>query len=328
MGKFWLLTWIITALMLFSASITYAEQASQTVTVTVISGIITINSPIQDNVYQKNNILLDFSVESGSNEVKTIWLIEGKEKSILCSKCKLYSKEGYFGEGKHQITIKVEFENKETIEKTINFEVDSKSDIYIITSSGLKKANAKDIVNYLFNYNFSMSHKNEMAPDDSCSVRARNGNAVYNGNDFGTNNNINFYSVTSIEQGQVGLKMQNKRKSLSMKFKVSQTLENSDNLLKLELTGKENAILEYDKTNNVVKITGDDFEINNMQVYFSNGCSAKKENFWLIEKIGRLDRSIDEVREILNNNPVFLERFGSLKVLFREFWWRFSSLIV
>ena len=304
------------------------STVTQQVTVTVVPGFLHINSPVE-KVYQKNNIPVNIQVQTPL-DIENIIMIDNSDLSYLCSKCKSIQETRFFSNGKHNLTIQVRFKTGDIIEGSVNFEVDSISDIYIKNSAGLKKATAKDMADYLLHYNFTITHKNETAPDDSCSVRADDGLAVFSGINS-TRNKLNFYSITSLEQGQGELSAQSKNKVFSLNFNVKKTLENSESFLRLDIEGKskkEKAVLEYDKKNEKIKITGENFSFNNMSIYFVKGCSARRESFYLLEKTVRVSRSIEEVRELLNNNPIFIEKQQSLNVFYTTFWWRFASLLV
>lgn len=319
MGKGIIISLLFMLVMLTGA--VNAQSASQQVTVTVVSGFLNVYSPV-DKVYQENKIPLSVEITT-PYEVTGLWMTDGRENLYLCSKCKIYNKDTFFKSGKHEITITARLSNGDSLEKGVSFQVDSGSSVYIQTSSGLRKASAKNIVDYLFHYNFTLELKNEMAPEDSCSVRARNGNSTLNGNGFGNNNKLNFYSIQSIEQGQIELSMQNKRKTVSYKFKVASTLENSDSLLKMSLIDRKNneAILEFDKLGKKASIYGNNFSVQDMEAYFVSGCSASKESFWLLKKEnGRINRNIEDVRQILTDNPILISRFESLKFLFTSNW--------
>jgi hypothetical protein len=82
----------------------------------------------------------------------------------------------------------------------------------------------------------------------------------------------------------------------------------------------ENATLEFDKINKKVSISGDSFSVENMNAYFVSGCSATKQNFYLLEKGNRITRSIEQMRQILTDNPIFIKRFENLRFLFLSSW--------
>jgi len=294
------------------------STATQQVTVTVVPGFLNIYSPEEGRIYQENNIPVDIQVQT-SLDIAGIIIIDNSDLSYLCSKCKSYSEERYFSDGKHDIVIRIDFDNNESVEKHVSFIVDSKSNIYIHSNGILKKATSKNIADYLLHYNFTISHKDEAAPDDSCSVRAKSKNA-----------SLNFYSITSIEQGQGTLSGKINKKTFSLNFKVNKTIESSDNFLILNIEGrkKEKAVLEFDKLNNKVKVTGANFSFDNLGVYFVKGCSAKKQNFYLLEKGNRITRSIEDIRKLLDENPVFIGRYENLRIFYNQFWWRFNSFLV
>ncbi len=324
MGKRILISSLV-VILLFGMAGVMAQTAIQQVTVTVTLGIIDINSPAE-KLYQENNIPLTLSVTT-PRDISTISMTDNGKMSYLCSKCNAIEKSIYFSNGKHSLNITVKFKNGEIISREILFEVDSGSEVYIMTSAGLKKATARDIANLVLYYNFTIAHMNDFAPEDSCSVRAKGGNATVNGINFGSNNKLNFYSITSIEQGQGEFSSQLGRKFFSFKFKVNQTIENSNKMLELEIYNtktKEKMILEFDKIENLIKILDNKFSVESMNINFLKGCSTRKKGFYLLEKGKRFDRSIEEARQIILDNPIFVGNYESLKSLFSLYWriWR------
>lgn len=297
-----------------------AQTATQQVTVTVILGIINIKSPV-DKIYQENTLPVSIDVTTPL-DVDSIQMFDNGLMSYLCTKCKKVEKKVYFSEGEHNLIIRVKFKSGETIEESVKFEIDSGSEIYVQTNAGLKKASTKEILDYLFHYNFTLTHKDELTPEDACSVRAKDGTAVFNGINS-TRNKLNFYSVRSLEQGQGELSGQDKGKRFSMSFKVNRTIENSDSLLKLEIVNKKDkkgAILEFYKKDNTISVSGEGFLFEGMGAYYVKGCSSRKESFYLLAKDGRVSRSIEEVRKILEENPIFTSSFENLKFLFSPYW--------
>ena len=316
---------LIVGIIAIAGIVSAAMTATQNLTVTIVPGILNIMSPVEGNIYQSNHIPVTFNLTSPYN-VKNIWLIDNGALSPLCSKCKSFSENIFFSEGNHSVTIKVEFENNNSIEKKINFFIDSMSDIYLLSSGGLKKASSKDITNYLFNYDFSVIYKNEPAPEDSCSIRAKGGNATINEEEFGTNNKLNFYSVSSIEQGQGELYAQKNRKVFSLKFKVDKIIENSEEFLIIEISGKNNqkAVLEFDRVSKKININGEDFSFADLNVNFIEGCTMKKSHFYFLEKEAKVQKNIDDIRNILTQNPIFIKKYENLKFLFSKYWWFFQ----
>ena len=147
------------------ASASNPTTVTQQVTVTVVLGFLNINSPVE-KVYQENNIPVNIQVQTPL-DIDSIMMIDNSDLSYLCSKCNSTQETRFFSNGKHNLTIQVRFKTGDIIEGSVNFEVDSISDIYIKNSAGLKKATAKDMADYLLHYNFTITHKNETAPDDS-----------------------------------------------------------------------------------------------------------------------------------------------------------------
>lgn len=300
-----------------------AASATQQVTVTVVPGFLNIISPV-NKIYQQNLIPTIISIKTGSLKVKNIFLIDNNDKTNICTNCVNYSQTRFYSDGKHNINIQAVFETGDIIQKNISFFVDSGSEIYILSGNSLKKATTKDIVNYLFNYNFTIIYENNTTtPEDSCSVVASKGNATLNSISFGNSNSINFYSVTSIEQGQGTLTAQKSNTRISINFIINQTLQNTENLLELQAVNtktKEVYILDFNKSSKTVTVTSSSLSIINMKVSSSKGCSSKKTNFYFLQNTGKTSRTIQEVRQILLDNPIFLARHSNLNFLFTSSW--------
>ena len=322
MGKKILLIIISIAIILLLRDIS-ASSLNQKVTAKVVISILNVSSPIENIVYQTNNIPVILNVKT-SQKIKNIWIIDNNKLKPLCSKCNDLSKIMSFTEGQHQIKIRVDFENKDTLEKTINFLVDSISDIYIINNQGiLKKPTSNEMYDYLFNFDFNITYKTDYVLDDSCSIRAKGGQAIINKKDFGSNNKLNFYVVSRIEQGQIELTAQKDRSFVSYKFKLNKIIESTKDLLKIEIQEtktKEIAILELDKVKNKTRILSNNISLNAMDVYFMNGCHLGKRTYYLLEKGSRITRSIETIRNILIQNPIFLKKYDNLKILFSPYW--------
>lgn len=303
--------------------LTSALDVEQGISAKVVPGIIDIYSPVSETVFQDNLVLFDLKIRSFSNTVKNLWLIEGNNMKLLCSGCDEFNKEIFFSSGDHAIRLKAEFVNGDIAEKETSFTIDANSNIYLSSNGLVKKATTKELLNYLENYDFKISYKREKVPDDFCSIRAKDGNVIIGDDDFGTNGKVNLYSVLKLDNGQGSLSAQKNRKRFSLSFKVTNTLENSDELLKLEIADKKSDaefILEYDKVNKKVKITGDNLLIDEMNAYFVEGCSSKKDTFYLIEKGKKMKRSTEEIRKILRENPIFVNRYENLRFVFKSFW--------
>ena len=302
-----------------------AFDSEQGISAKVVPGIIDIYSPIDKTVFQVNNVLFDLKVRTFSNTVKNLWLIEGKNTKLLCSDCKEFKKELFFSTGEHSIKIKADFVNGDIAEENLGFTIDTNSNLYLYSSSDgvIKKATTKQLLDYLKNYEFELSYKREIVPDDSCSIRAKDGNIVINNEDMGSNNKINFYAVLKLDNGEGSFSAQKGKKRFSLNFKVDKTIENSEEFLILNILEKKSNkeyTLTLDKFYSTVSLSGEDLAIEGMKVYFMNECGSSEKTFYLIEKGAKTTRSIEEIRQILNDNPIFVNRYGNLRFLFSRFW--------
>ncbi len=314
---------IIMGLILLVGTVFANTDTVQTTLKANVLPSIELFSPIDGKIYQTNDILVDFNIRT-NQKIKDVRLIDNNMLRPLCSKCNNYSKVLNFPDGQHISIIRVYFENGDFIEKNITFFVDSSSDVYIIDNQGiLKKATSKEILDYLFNFEFNITRKTDFILDNSCSIRARGGSAVINNKDFGSNNKLNFYVVSSIKQGQVELTAQKGRDFVSYKFKLLKIIESTKDLLKIEIQETKTgniAILELDKINNKTSIKNSNIAFESMNVYFIDGCNMQKRNYYMLDKGSKITRSIEAIRKILNDNPIFIKKYGNLRNLFSDYW--------
>jgi hypothetical protein len=304
--------------------LTSALNLEQDISAKVVPGIIDVYSPMDGSVFQTNDVPFNLKIRYFSNQVKNFWLIEEKDMKLLCSKCDKFEKVVYFPTGEHSIRLKAEFINGDIAEKDTSFAVDPNSDIYLLSDGLIKKATTKELLNYLENYEFTLSYKREKVPQDFCSIRAKDGNIKIGEEDFSANSKVNFYSVLSLDRGQGSISAQKDRKRFNLKFNVVQTLENSDEILKLKVVDKNDEqnmlILELDKILKTVSLSGNNVLINEMNVYFIKGCNSKEDNFYLLEKGKKIKRSSEEIRNLLIDNPIFINRYENLRFVFKNFW--------
>ena len=88
----------------------------------------------------------------------------------------------------------------------------------------------------------------------------------------------------------------------------------------------DSIVIKLNKIENKVDISGSgekDFEASNMEVSRLKGCLTEERKFLLITYNGELAerRSIEEVRQILTDNPEFIDEYENLRRLFRDYWW-------
>jgi hypothetical protein len=194
--------------------------------------------------------------------------------------------------------------------------------VYINKNQVLKEATAQDIANYLFNNNFSINYKKGIVTDDSCSIRAETGKLYLNEVYFNNNTKLNFYSSAKLENGQGEITSQKGRKYVSYKFKVSKVLENSNNSLVLIITDKrtkKNSTLEFNKLTNKIIINGVD-KIEDLKISFVSGCQNELKNYYLLGDSPTSKKTIEQVRALLNENPILIKNHESLKKLYHDFW--------
>ncbi len=120
-------------------------------------------------------------------------------------------------------------------------------------------------------------------PMKACSIRAKQGEAIVQTQDFGTNNKINFY-IPNIRarSGQGYILGQKDRTTYSYKFIVDKVLENDKTHAVIAVSGKykigigkqiiEKSIVVFDKKNNQLDINGKNLNVEYMDVSFKDSC--------------------------------------------------------
>jgi hypothetical protein len=117
----------------------------------------------------------------------------------------------------------------------------------------------------------------------ACSIRAKQGAAIVQNQDFGTNNKINFYiSNMRARNGQGYIMGQKGRTTYSYKFVVDKIIENDKTHAIIEVSGKykvgigkqmtEKSIVIFDKKNNQLDVIGKNLNIEYMDVSFKDSC--------------------------------------------------------
>ena len=206
---------------------------------------------------------------------------------------------------------------------------------YIIRDEGKVKARSSDLFDILFNRDFEAEKVVEVIPMDKCSMRASGGNAEVDGNDFGDNNKLNF-NVNYLTNGKGSLVMKDGSDRLSLSFEPKKIIETNTERLVFESSGtgklnresfsESSIIIEFDKNLSLLNIRGGlgrNFTIINMEADVLKGCLSEETTFFLIIDNGELDesRSINEVRQILNDNPEYTDAYQNLERLFKDKWW-------
>lgn len=202
--------------------------------------------------------------------------------------------------------------------------------IYKETSSGIEKMSSQEIMNFLFKRNFEIEKKFESVPQSYCSIRAI-GEVSSNQESFG-NGELNF-NVNYLINGQGSLTAQKNRKRLVTNFEPMEVLKSDNEDLNLKLSGNgrinfdiidmNNSALYLDKENLKVTLISNSISATDMDVTFIEGCLNFGQTIFIVKDLGELpkDRSISEVRDLLNNHPEFADAYSVLKRLFTDYWW-------
>lgn len=199
-------------------------------------------------------------------------------------------------------------------------------------SSLIKKADSSKTLDYLFHNEFDIARVN-IEVFDSCSIRARGGNIIIKGVDYGSNNDANFYCpLPNANNGNGYISAQNGRDRAQMTFDVV-SVELEDDKLVFQISGKLkikqtkpedfSGILYFDMDDMEISLVSDAVSMNDMSITFIKGCIPKKKDAFLMLQTGKLTetRTIEEVRGILNENPEFVSNFQNLRRLFMIYWW-------
>jgi len=209
--------------------------------------------------------------------------------------------------------------------------------IYKQTSAGIERMSSDEIIEFLFKHDFDIEERNEFIPLESCSLRAEGGMIEINQNNL-TKNKISFFiPLANDGLGEGSIISSGGENRLSLDFKVTEILNTDNESLVFDAVGEgrlnrenvdfDNIHVEYNRANNYVLITGmgdeNFFSSIPLEVYFKEGCSLNQESFYLFIDNGELDekRSIDEVRETLDEHPELIDSFEGLRSLYNDYWW-------
>src|SRR3990167_567154 len=179
--------------------------------------------------------------------------------------------------------------------------------IYKQTSAGIERMSSDEIIEFLFKHDFDIEERNEFIP------------------------------LANDGLGEGSIISSGGENRLSLDFKVTEILNTDNESLVFDAVGEgrlnrenvdfDNIHVEYNRANNYVLITGmgdeNFFSSIPLEVYFKEGCSLNQESFYLFIDNGELDekRSIDEVRETLDEHPELIDSFEGLRSLYNDYWW-------
>ncbi|MDP2925705.1 MAG: hypothetical protein Q8N99_05010 [Nanoarchaeota archaeon] len=118
---------------------------------------------------------------------------------------------------------------------------------------------------------------------ESCSIRAKDGNAYIEDTNYGQSNKLNFYLAgPKARKGEGFVNGQKGRTTYNFKFKVNDIIDKDSNLTIISVTGKykvgigafknENAVIVLNKKKSTVNIIGENVNIAYMNINFMNGC--------------------------------------------------------
>ena len=126
-------------------------------------------------------------------------------------------------------------------------------------------------------------------PNNRCSIRAFDGNFTVDNTDF-SNNRLKFYISKRDKntiKGTGSLSGQKDRDRFSYRFKIINVIENNDSNLVLNVSGSyrigrdgieknipEQAVLNFDRINNKISVSGDKIMIKTMSIKFIEGCDS------------------------------------------------------
>lgn len=212
-----------------------------------------------------------------------------------------------------------------------DFSKDFNVPIYSDFGSGVEKMSSSQIIDYLFNHDFSLEKRKEIIPMKDCSIRASGGMLEFEEREF-SNSKLSF-NVNHLARGEGSLTSQDGRERLSLTFtpnKIEQT-DLNELSVKGSIKGKMNkanfeignVMLKLNKSTNTVSISGNGLSASNMNLDFSEGCFNEETEFIFLNDNGELEdsRDIEEVRSLLNENPELMDAYEGLGRLFTDYWW-------
>lgn len=221
--------------------------------------------------------------------------------------------------------------------------------IYNDNVAGVERASSSEVFNVLFNYKFGIEQRVEEVPDESCSLRAGDGDIIVNEENFGKGTRLS-YSITlkNNDLGAGQFVSSDKDSRLSLSLKAKKVIKTNANELVTSATGEgsldkkkvkfSTITISFNKLTNKTSLNGNgkvlvdetmnvwenvSFNANNMPTKIIEGCSVEIKDLYLIAKGDKLaeKRNIQEVREILDEHPELVDMYGKLDRLYKDYWW-------
>lgn len=202
--------------------------------------------------------------------------------------------------------------------------------IYFQNLDKTERASSREIIDFLFHHEFDVETKMEVIPMDKCSLRTRGGTFSAEGFDS-TQSEVSF-NLNYLGEGKGKVIAKDGRKRASVNFESEKIVGTDVDGLAFEASGKarinrnefdvDEMMIEFDKTTNTVDITSDSFSVENSPVTKMKGCLTSEQQFYLIVDEGELEerRTIEEVRDLLDEHPEFLDSYENLDNLFSDYW--------
>ncbi|MCB9359045.1 hypothetical protein H6503_03890 [Candidatus Woesearchaeota archaeon] len=188
--------------------------------------------------------------------------------------------------------------------------------IYVESEGVLKQATQSKVLELLFKHDISFTEKS-MLPESKCSIRARSDDAKAN---------INI-KIQEYPTGKGTITLTDSR--TSYKLDVIKIL-NTGNVLSFETEGtlsynrdrRYNVPASITVENGKLHFTVDQINVE-LDVISLNGCDVVEEMSYVMIDNGELDegRSIEEVRDILDDYDFITDEFEHITSLYKDYWW-------
>ena len=205
--------------------------------------------------------------------------------------------------------------------------------VYIENNGELSKASSREIIDFLFNHDFSSEKVTSVIPEESCSIRATTTNAIVNGTNKTGRADLSI-NVNYLKSGRGTLISRFEGSQITSNFRVTEVLVSNNNFLSMKADGLANVnrnrvafddmMIEFNKNTNSVDFESDDIglELNGMETVFVEGCMTKTDDYVVLHDEGTLEdrRSIEDVRSLLNNNKELLDAYEGLGSVFTDYW--------
>lgn len=206
------------------------------------------------------------------------------------------------------------------------------TELYVQNEASIEKATSAQVEDILFTKAFSIEDVTQKIPSPTCNARSTGGEITYEGQVLQGKSDVHFHLElpnANLGSGEGSFQTADKRAYFTYNIvslkKNTETLEIEiagdlfDSGVKKPLMGT----ITLDKETQLITVSTPVLTIQDASGDIISGCldEEKQVTTFIVGDDLETPRSIDEVREVLNNNPELINQFEGLKHLFTRYWW-------